>query len=43
MPIQPDAIYAMNKAYVEFAGLHNMLIAGAFFIPWKGVIEQFSY
>ena len=32
MPIQPDAIYVMDKAYVDFAALHNMHNVGAFFI-----------
>ena len=32
MPIQPDAIYVMDKAYVDFAALHNMHNAGAYFI-----------
>lgn len=32
MPIQPDAIYVMDKAYVDFAALHKMHNAGAFFI-----------
>jgi IS4 transposase len=32
MPIQPDAIYVMDKAYVDFAALYNIHNAGAFFI-----------
>jgi hypothetical protein len=32
MPIQLDAIYVMDKAYVDFAALHKMHNAGAFFI-----------
>lgn len=32
MPIQSDAIYVMDKAYVDFAALYNIHNAGAFFI-----------
>lgn len=32
MPIQPDAIYVMDKAYVDFAALYNIHNTGAFFI-----------
>ena len=32
MPIKPDAIYVMDKAYVDFAALYNMHTEGAFFI-----------
>ncbi len=32
MPIQPDAIYVMDKAYVDFAALYNIHNSGAFFI-----------
>jgi transposase len=32
MPIQPDAIYVMDKAYVDFAALYNIHNTEAFFI-----------
>jgi len=32
MPIQSDAIYVMDKAYVDFSALYNIHNAGAFFI-----------
>lgn len=32
LPVQPDAIYVMDKAYVDFAALFNIHNAGAFFI-----------
>ena len=32
MPIQPDAIYVMDKAYVDFAALNTIHNTGAFFI-----------
>ena len=32
MPIQSDAIYVMDKAYVDFAALYNIHNTGAFFI-----------
>jgi hypothetical protein len=43
---QPDAIYLMDKAYVDFAALHRIQMAGAYFVtraksPLKyQVIEQ---
>ena len=32
MPVQSDAIYVMDKAYVDFAALYNIHNTGAFFI-----------
>lgn len=42
LPVQPDAIYVMDKAYVDFAALFNIHNAGAFFITRAKVSLDYS-
>jgi hypothetical protein len=42
MPVQSDAIYVMDKAYIDFAALFNIHNAGAFFITRAKVSLDYS-
>ena len=42
LPVQPDAIYVMDKAYVDFAALFKIHSAGAFFITRAKVSLDYS-
>jgi transposase len=42
LPAQPDAIYVMDKAYVDFSALFNIHNAGAFFITRAKVSLDYS-
>jgi transposase len=42
LPVQSDAIYVMDKAYIDFAALFNIHNAGAFFISRAKVTMDYS-
>jgi hypothetical protein len=42
LPVQPETIYVMDKAYVDFAALFNIHNAGAFFITREKPTLDFS-
>ena len=42
LPVQSDAIYVMDKAYIDFAALFNIHNAGAFFISRAKVTLDYS-
>ncbi|MBN1387888.1 MAG: IS4 family transposase [Bacteroidales bacterium] len=42
LPVQSDAIYVMDKAYIDFAALFNIHNAGAFFITRAKVSLDYS-
>lgn len=42
LPVQTDAIYVMDKAYIDFAALFNIHNAGAFFISRAKVTLDYS-